>query len=63
MQVGKDLNIYDNEKLADLIGLANLVTIGAKVFIVENTNLPTSEALGLADRAAVGEVSILNNKN
>ena len=62
-QVGKDLNIYDNEKLADLIGLANLLTIGEKIFIVENTNLPTSEALALSDRAAAGEVSIQNNKN
>ena len=34
-----------------------------KIFIVENTNLPTSEALALADRAAAGEVSIHNNKN
>ena len=55
-QVAQDLNIYENEKLTSLAGLANLVGIGGNVLIVENGNLPTSEAQALADRAATSEV-------
>jgi len=61
--VGQDLNIYDNEKLISLAGLAQLANIGGSVFIVENASLPTSEAQALADRAATGQVSISENKN
>ena len=62
-RVGKDLNIFDNEKLADINGLGGLVTIGARLFIVGNTNLPTGQAEAPAERAASGEVSIVNNRN
>ena len=53
----------NNEKLSSLAGLANLVGIGRNVLIVDNGNLPTSEAQALADQAAAGEVFIADNAN